>query len=64
MMPSKIPRNSEERKRLLKAFGALPPEKAAALERDLTELLDSGNRGGAGALVAPSEYLEVVITKR
>jgi len=47
-----------------KAFGALPPEKAAALERDLTELLDSSNRGGAGALVAPSEYLEVVITKR
>jgi ubiquinone/menaquinone biosynthesis C-methylase UbiE len=47
-----------------KAFAALPPEKSAALERDLTELFNSLNRGGPGTLVAPSEYLEVVITRR
>ena len=47
-----------------KAFAALPPEKSAALERDLTELFNSLNRRGPGTLVAPSEYLEVVITRR
>ena len=47
-----------------KAFAALPPDKAAALERDLTELLNGSNRGGAGSLVVPSEYLEIVVTRR
>ena len=47
-----------------KAFAALPPDKAATLEQDLTELLDGLNRGGAGTLVVPSEYLEVVVTRR
>ncbi len=47
-----------------KAFAALPAEKATGLERDITELLDGSNRGGAGSLVVPSEYLEVVITRR
>ncbi|HYS12657.1 MAG TPA: methyltransferase domain-containing protein, partial [Burkholderiaceae bacterium] len=47
-----------------KAFAALPSEKAAALEHDLTELLNGLNRGGAGSLVVPSEYLEIVITRR
>ena len=47
-----------------KAFAALPPDKAAALERDLTELLDGANVAGAGSLVVPSEYLEVVVTRR
>lgn len=47
-----------------KAFAALPADKAAALESDLTELIDSLNRGGADSLVVPSEYLEVVITRR
>ncbi len=46
-----------------KAFGALPADKAAGLERDLTELLDSANRGGTASLVVPSEYLEIVITR-
>ncbi len=46
-----------------KAFASLPPEKAAALESDLTELLNSLNRGGASSLVVPSEYLEIVITR-
>jgi hypothetical protein len=47
-----------------KAFAALPPEKARALESDLTELLNGANRAGSGSLVVPSEYLEVVITRR
>ncbi len=47
-----------------KAFGALPADKAAALTRDLTDTLNKLNRGGSGALVVPSEYLEVVITRR
>jgi SAM-dependent methyltransferase len=47
-----------------KAFGALPPEKAAALESDLVGLLDSLNRAGSGSLLVPSEYLEIVVTLR
>ena len=47
-----------------KAFAALPADKAAALEHDLTELLNSLNRAGSGSLVVPSEYLEIVITRR
>jgi ubiquinone/menaquinone biosynthesis C-methylase UbiE len=47
-----------------KAFGALPEERAAELHGDLADLLNGLNRGGAGALVVPSEYLEVVVTKR
>jgi len=47
-----------------KAFGALPPEGAQALERDLVALLDALNVAGPASLVVPSEYLEVVITRR
>ncbi|TWC36973.1 methyltransferase family protein [Pseudomonas sp. SJZ079] len=47
-----------------KAFAALPADGAGALERDLTELLNRMNRAGAGSLVVPSEYLEVVISRR
>ncbi len=47
-----------------KAFAALPAEQGVALERDLTELLDRLNRAGPGSLVVPSEYLEVVATRR
>jgi len=47
-----------------KAFAALPPEKAEVLERDLTELLNGMNTAGASSLVVPSEYLEIVITRR
>jgi ubiquinone/menaquinone biosynthesis C-methylase UbiE len=46
-----------------KAFAALPPEGGAALERDLTELLRSANVSDDGVLKAPSDYLEVVVTK-
>lgn len=47
-----------------KAFAALDAEKGAALERDLVDLLETGNRAGAGSLIVPSEYVEVVITRR
>jgi hypothetical protein len=47
-----------------KAFAALPPEKAAALEHDMVELFESANRAGKASFVAPSEYLEVVVTRR
>ena len=47
-----------------KAFAALPADKAGALERDLTELLNASNRGGCGSLVVPSEYLEIVVRRR
>jgi len=47
-----------------KAFATLPAENARALERELTELLDSRNVAGPASLVVPSEYLEVVVTRR
>ncbi len=47
-----------------KAFAALPADKAAALESDLTDLLNGANKGGASSLVVPSEYLEAVVTRR
>ena len=47
-----------------KAFAALPPESGQALESDLADLLNRSNRAGEASLVVPSEYLEVVITKR
>ncbi|SDD93490.1 Methyltransferase domain-containing protein [Cupriavidus sp. YR651] len=46
-----------------KAFGALPADRASALEADLTTLLNGLNRGGDKSLVVPSEYLEVVVRK-
>ena len=46
-----------------KAFAALPADKAAMLERDFSDLLNSLNTAGAGSLVVPSEYLEIVITR-
>ena len=46
-----------------KAFGALPAEGAAALERDLLQLLAEMNVGGADRLTVPSTYLEVVATR-
>ncbi|MGO4392326.1 class I SAM-dependent methyltransferase [Variovorax sp. M-6] len=47
-----------------KAFAALPPDGAAALERDLRDLLNRLNRAGPRSLVVPSEYLEVVVARR
>ncbi len=47
-----------------KAFGALDAAKQAELAGDITALLARFNRSGDATLVLPSEYLEVVITKR
>ena len=47
-----------------KAFASLPAEAAAGLDRDLTELLNRLNRAGAQSLVVPSDYSEVVVTRR
>jgi ubiquinone/menaquinone biosynthesis C-methylase UbiE len=47
-----------------KAFAALPADKGAALERDMTDLLNRLNSAGPASLVVPSEYAEVVITRR
>jgi SAM-dependent methyltransferase len=47
-----------------KAFLALDPPRQEALERDLLDLLARFDRGGAAGLVVPSEYLEVVVTRR
>lgn len=46
-----------------KAFGALDAAGQQALERDITALLEQANTTGTTSLVAPSEYLEVVITR-
>ncbi|WP_313198458.1 class I SAM-dependent methyltransferase [Rhizobium sp.] len=47
-----------------KAFGALPTEKQAVLEKDLLDLIESFNRAEDGTMVVPSDYLEVIIAKR
>jgi ubiquinone/menaquinone biosynthesis C-methylase UbiE len=48
----------------LKAFGALDTAGQAALQRDMLALVDQFNRSGDGSMVVPSEYLEVVVTRR
>lgn len=48
----------------LKAFEALSEPQQAELDRDLTKLLLSHDRGGGRALAVPAEYLEVVLEKR
>lgn len=47
----------------LKAFAALDANNRAALEGDITKLLERFNTTGSGSLVVPGEYLEVVIVK-
>jgi ubiquinone/menaquinone biosynthesis C-methylase UbiE len=49
---------------VVKAFAAIDPEARNALEADLYGLLDTFNIATDGTLVIPSEYLEVVITKK
>lgn len=49
---------------VLKAFAALEPAKQEELHNDLHALIVRMNRATNGSLVVPSEYLEVVITKR
>lgn len=49
---------------LLKAFGALEPAAQAALTNDLMVQIDRFNCSGDTAMVVPSEYLEIVVTRR
>jgi SAM-dependent methyltransferase len=49
---------------LLKTFAALDAAGQAALEHDVLELIARFNRAADGYVAIPSEYLEVVITRR
>jgi hypothetical protein len=49
---------------VLKAFAALDATNQDALERDLLALIATLNRAEDGTMVVPSEYLEIVITRR
>ena len=49
---------------MLKAFAALDARAQAVLSDDLLALANELNRAGDGTMAVPSEYLEVVITKR
>jgi SAM-dependent methyltransferase len=49
---------------MFKTFGALDADRQAALTQDLLQLMAAGNRSGDSTLVLPSEYLEVVVTRR
>ena len=49
---------------VLKAFGALEPAAQATLTSDLVALIERFNRSGDAGVVIPSEYLEIVITRR
>ena len=46
------------------AFKVLSPADATGFESDLTELLNQLNVAGPHSLVVPSEYLEVVVSRR
>jgi ubiquinone/menaquinone biosynthesis C-methylase UbiE len=47
-----------------KAFAALDEAKQLGLRKDLLSLIGKMNRATDGTMVVPSEYLEIVITKR
>ena len=49
---------------VLKTFDALMPPAQAELERDLLKLVARFNRSLNGSMVVPSEYLEVIVTRR
>jgi hypothetical protein len=49
---------------MLKAFAALDAPKQTALQSDLLGLIARMNKAADNGTVVPSEYLEVVITKR
>jgi len=49
---------------MLKAFAALDATNQQGLRNDLLALIGKMNRADDGTVVVPSEYLEVVITKR
>ena len=47
-----------------KAFGAIDHDQQQKLEAEILSLLDACNIATDGTLVAPAEYLEIVVTKR
>ena len=49
---------------LLKTFAALDLAGQLALEHDVIELIAKFNRAVDGSVVIPSEYLEIVVTRR
>ncbi len=49
---------------VLKAFAALEPVKQGKLRSDLDALVGRMNRASDGTMIVPSEYLEVIVTKR
>jgi SAM-dependent methyltransferase len=49
---------------ILKAFAALDTTARASLAADLIDVLERFNQGGSATLAVPSEYLEVVATRR
>ena len=49
---------------VLKAFAGLQPSAQAELTSDIIALIDRFNRSGDGSMVVPSEYLEIVITRK
>ena len=49
---------------MLKTFAAHDEAKQSELKDDLHALIARMNKAGDGTMVVPSEYLEVVITKR
>jgi ubiquinone/menaquinone biosynthesis C-methylase UbiE len=49
---------------VLKAFAALEPMKQDELRSDLLALVARVNRSGDDTMIVPSEYLEVVVTRR
>ena len=49
---------------VLKAFAALDAAKQDGLKRDMLALIATTNRSQDDTMVVPSEYLEVVVTKR
>ncbi|MEP6549276.1 MAG: class I SAM-dependent methyltransferase [Gammaproteobacteria bacterium] len=49
---------------VLKAFAALNTQSQAALQQDLLALIGKCNRATDGTMIVPSEYLEIVVTRR
>ena len=49
---------------VLKTFASLQPSAQAELTSDIIALIDRFNRSGDGSMVVPSEYLEIVITRK
>jgi ubiquinone/menaquinone biosynthesis C-methylase UbiE len=48
----------------LKAFAALEPQQQSALQGDMIALIARFNRSGDATMIVPSEYLEIIVTKR